>query len=710
MHVLLIAGMMLAAGPEPAKGLRAPTGFKVTEYAGSELANDITCMTIDTKGRIVVAGKGYIRTLIDEKNTGRASKAVEFTNDVKDQAMGLFWETDQAFAVVDGGLWRFKIGKNGLTADGPPQLIRKLRTTGEHHAHAVRRGPDGWLYLIGGDSTGFDKSFATLPTSPIHDPIGGCIVRISPDFKQSEIVADGFRNAYSFDFDLNGSIWTYDSDNERCVSLPWQEGTRLYHVVPGGHHGWRAPQRSATWRCPPYFVDVVPPVADLGRGSPTGVVVYRHLAFPPRARGVFAADWTFGRIWRYDTFQDNPELFLESVGDNGFAPTALAVHPKTGDLYVSIGGRGTRGAVYRIHWPKSDEIDFADWELRHENVFNPTTGRFEAKMKPPYLRSIQPQFGPEWKPGYERLLPHVIATAPSGLDRAAALAEVRRHANRLATSDLRKLIVENWNRDEAMIVNATADLIAVLPWWQRLALAAESRTPPQWIAVGLGFAPSDREFARFMGQRVFELDNANKQLNDPHVRLKTEWLLHATRLIQLSLGDLTSADVKQTVWAGYTPALRLPDSRFPHLRQALREAFPTGQHDLDRELTRTLAMLEDDDPASIQKAMAQLSRRSDPLDDIHYLIVLSRLRGPRSSEITTTTARALLMLGEKLNRLKRNRDRNWPLRIAELHAELARKDPNLNCAILQDAEFGQADHVLFTRCQDSTARPRRSDC
>ena len=32
------------------------------------------------------------------------------------------------------------------------------------------------------------------------------------------------------------------------------------------------------------------------------------------------------------------------------APTAAAVHPKTGDLYVSSGGRGTRGAVYRLRY------------------------------------------------------------------------------------------------------------------------------------------------------------------------------------------------------------------------------------------------------------------------------------------------------------------------------------------------------------------------
>src|SRR5207249_10842986 len=48
------------------------------------------------------------------------------------------------------------------------------------------------------------------------------------------------------------------------------------------------------------------------------------------------------------SYECQKEVFLEAVGEEGFAPTALAVHPTTGDLFVSIGGRGTRGAGYRI--------------------------------------------------------------------------------------------------------------------------------------------------------------------------------------------------------------------------------------------------------------------------------------------------------------------------------------------------------------------------
>jgi hypothetical protein len=353
MLALLLTSVIVAAPPAP--GLHAPPGFEVTEYAGSELANDITCMTIDPKGRLVVAGPGYIRVLLDEKD-GRATRAVDVTRDVKQHAMGLLWEGDTLLAVVDNALLRFRIGPDGSTATGPPEVIRKIRATSDHHAHCLRRGADGWLYLIAGDSTGIDASYATTPTSPtspIREPVAGCLVRFAPDFKRSEIVADGFRNPYSFDFDTAGNVWTFDADNERCVSLPWYEYTRVYRVVFGGHHGWRAHQLSDTWRSPPYFVDVVAPIATCGRGSPTGVVWHKHTAWPESQRGLLLADWTFGKIWRLRPKDMKPEPFITADGDHGFAPTALAVHPTTGDLFISIGGRGTRGAVYRVRWTGS---------------------------------------------------------------------------------------------------------------------------------------------------------------------------------------------------------------------------------------------------------------------------------------------------------------------------------------------------------------------
>src|SRR5262249_24159411 len=137
------------------------------------------------------------------------------------------------------------------------------------------------------------KGHAREETSPIKAPHGGVILRIRPDASGAEIIADCFRNAYDFDFDAQGELFAYDSDGERDVSLPWYMPTRLLHVVPGGRNGWV----SESSKLPDYLLDSPPVVAETGRGSPSGVVCYRHEQFPESYRGgLFILDWTFGRV------------------------------------------------------------------------------------------------------------------------------------------------------------------------------------------------------------------------------------------------------------------------------------------------------------------------------------------------------------------------------------------------------------------------------
>jgi putative heme-binding domain-containing protein len=565
-------------------GLRVPDDFEVVEYAGSELANDIFCMTIDPQGRVIVSGRGYTRILVDE-GQGKATRAIDVLTGPKDGAMGLLWECDALYVVGGGGLRRYR-GADGKP-DSPPELIRALKTGGEHDAHALRRGPDGWLYLLCGNNAGIDRKFAELPTSPIREPIAGCVLRFTPDLKKTEIIADGFRNPYGMDFSPDGELFTFDSDNERCVSLPWYEPTRFYQVVSGGHYGWRGPQLGQFWRLPPYFPDVVAPVATLGRGSPTGVVCYKHTHFPTEYRGgFFLGDWTFGRIYflalerKGASYAGKSRVFLQSVGDNGFAPTALAVHPQTGELFVSIGGRGTRGAVYRIRYTKRS---------------GPINLREVARLQP------EPR-------------PHDAPTRPRVRD-----AQVN---------------------------------------------------PVMAIVAGAIVAVSQHADARAR--------------------------LVAVRAVQVALGGLTAPTLRGTVWEGYSP--RCPvDSRLRGiLSRLLKGAFPSGDADFDRELSRTLAMIEDDTSTAARIA-AKLNGDSNPIDDVHYLIVLARLRGDWDDALTKRVAGALLALDRKLTERRYKRDTNWPLRISELYTELAHKHPAINAALLAAPEFGRPEHVLFTQ-------------
>jgi putative heme-binding domain-containing protein len=665
---LLLTAVPAAAADGSVPGLRLSPGFEITEFAGDQLANDIWGLTIDPRGRVVVSGPGYIRILIDDHGRGRADRAIDLA-DVREGAQGLLWEGSYLYFTADGGLRRYHIGRDGDHADGPAELIRAMHTGGEHCAHAIRRGPDGWLYLLCGNSTGIDGRCAQLPTSPIRQPTAGCVLRFTPDLRRSEIVADGYRNAYDMDFSSDGDLFTFDSDNERCVSLPWYEPTRFYHVQPGGHYGWQSPQHGEWWRQPPYFADVVAPVATFGRGSPTGVACYRHMQFPPHYRGgFFLADWTFGRVYFVrlrrsgSTYTARQETFLEALGDSGFAPTALAVHPRTGDLFVAIGGRGTRGAVYRIRYPAGMK-----------------------SLDPAAVARLQPKpRSLDWSPDRQRAWLRQAMT-PDARSRREALDALYRHREHVPADELTSVIRACWNDPDRYVRQAVARLIADLPEAERRALAAQARSPLQHITLGLGTYETDADKVR---------DRAVGLVADTH--LSTDTRLQAVRVLQLALGDLTSPKARGIVWEGYS--LRRPPRVVPAaVFRALRSALPSGDAYLDRELSRTLAALHDDDPDTPTKIGDRLTSTSDPVDDTHFLIVLACLRGRFPPALVRRTARAFLSLDRKLAERHDNRDNNWPFRITETYRELVGKAPDLPAAMLADPAFGRPDHALFAR-------------
>lgn len=343
-------------------GLRVAPGFRVTLWADHALANDIYTMALDEKGRVVVSGPGYVRRLDDTDGDGKADTATELLP-TKTGAMGLLFAIDGVapnvfalYVTADGRVAGHAPGAPGgrfRPYDEPTPAV----PFSEHGGHALKTGPDGRLYaVVGNDGRLGDRT----PTDrgPIKKADAGGLLRFpSWQLKSSEVIAHGFRNPYDFDFTPFGDILTFDSDTERDNLLPWYAPTRVYHVLPGGHHGWRLPGYQRSLRRPDYYPDTVEGLTDMGRGSPTGVCCYRHTQFPKHYHGgVFLLDWTFGRIHYLPLIPEGssykkvpPELFLEPSGTNGFAPTAARVAPD-GSLFVSIGGRGTRGGVYRIEY------------------------------------------------------------------------------------------------------------------------------------------------------------------------------------------------------------------------------------------------------------------------------------------------------------------------------------------------------------------------
>ena len=144
-------------------------------------------------------------------------------------------------------------------------------------------------------------------------------------------------------------------------------------------------------------------------------------------------------------------MFLEAVGDNGFAPTAASCIPDTGDLYLSIGGRGTRGAVYRIRYPAG---------LR---TLDPARGRQMAgEAKVAGLAA--------------RIAKGVTRRGPAGRRpqaRLRALVAIRRHRTHFERSEIDDIIFTNAGHPDRYIRRAVADLLAAWSGSSRWGLAAE---------------------------------------------------------------------------------------------------------------------------------------------------------------------------------------------------------------------------------------------
>ena len=334
-------------------GLKVPEGFTITRYADDSLAHDIFSMTIDSLGRVVVSGPGYVRILVDSDGDGKADRAIDYADGPKSGAQGMCFFARDLLCTGDAGLIHYKDEDGDDRADGAPEVLMKIKTGSEHDAHAIRRGPDGWWYVIAGNMAEVTKGHATEKTSPIKTPHGGVILRMKPDSSGAEIIADCFRNAYDFDFDAQGELLTYDSDDNPDYSLPWYMPTRVFHVLQGGEHGWI----SESSQHPDYLIDSAPVVAATGRASPAGVVCYRHTQFPEQYRGgLFLLDWAFGRVMHVPLKKNGATYatqtaadFITASGQMGFAPTDVEIG-LDGSMYICVGGRGTHGTVYRVQY------------------------------------------------------------------------------------------------------------------------------------------------------------------------------------------------------------------------------------------------------------------------------------------------------------------------------------------------------------------------
>ena len=347
-------------------------GFSVERLLGHRQTGSLISMSFNEFGQILAGREdGPLLLIVDTNQDNKPDEVQTYCDEVKN-CQGILALSGMVFVVADGpegtGLYRLSDEDRDGTLENVKALALFEVSASEHGPHGVVLGPDGNLYVVVGNHAKLKEPFAKLSArrhlyegdlvpryedpgghaNGIRSP-GGFVLRTDINGRRKELFASGLRNAYDLAFSAGGQLFTYDSDMESDQGTTWYRPTRLYHVVPGAEFGWRSGW--AKW--PSYYHDVVPPVAETGRGSPTGVVFYQHQVYPDKYRNaVFLADWSEGRILAARLNEDGtaldtqPEVFLEGTPLN---VCDLEVGPD-GALYFVTGGRGTRGNLCRVVW------------------------------------------------------------------------------------------------------------------------------------------------------------------------------------------------------------------------------------------------------------------------------------------------------------------------------------------------------------------------
>ncbi|MEQ9407707.1 MAG: hypothetical protein RIK87_08255 [Fuerstiella sp.] len=737
--------------------IKVPPGFQVDHFADDDLAHDIHSLTFDAQGRVVVSGPGYVRILIDTDGDGLADDFRTFADGPATGAQGLYFMGPHLLASGDEGLQIFRDDDRDDRADGPPQTVLKIKAGGEHHVHSIQRGPDGWWYLIAGNNAGVTQTYAALPTSPISRPEAGVLMRLKPDLSEGEIVADGFRNAYDFAFNPQGDIFTFDSDGERDVSLPWYRPCRVFHVTPRSNSGWV----SRSWKRPDDFPDMPRAIAAFGRGSPTGVVCYRHTHFPSHYDGaVFVLDWTFGRVLAMSMEQEHgfwkasPEVFATGNGHFGFAPTDLEVSPD-GSLFVSVGGRGSRGGVYRISWTGAEAVSTpaADNKAADETAAadrldaildapQPLSGWSRARWYPEARELGATAFAAvatdERRKSDQRIRAIEILTDVFGGPDAATL-HILTHARsipvraraawavgRSRPASPGAVVLSSFLSDSEPLVTRFAlealttvtDARVLDQCLPRLAAALGSEDAAVRFAASVVIVRLSPEQRRQLQQLLADNRRAqvtmalgaterSDQFSPSSARLAARIIADdgadndlrfaALRLLQLALGDVGPSEGRPGMLESYLARADLSghSAELQELRRLLEDAFPCADERCNRELIRCISMLGSSSRDLIAGLLARITETSHPADDVHCLAALTQIDAIRTLQQSAATASGLVSLEIKIRDQQLKQDSNWDDRIRELYETLCQRDSMIPKVIVEQPGFGMPGHVLF---------------
>jgi len=407
-------------------------GFAVEKILGTE-AGSLIAMAFDESGDLLVSAEQEPLKLVrlPRGNNGSHSQGAPMVSTFSEKitsSQGILCYRGSVFVVGKGpdgaALYRLTDGDRNGHADKIETLFKFQGDISEHGPHQPVVGPDGLIYVMVGNHAKYPgKVEETSPHHHYYDTDlfqpkyedanghaggikapGGTVIRTDSDGRKVELFCGGFRNAYDIAFNALGDLFTYDSDMEWDIGLPWYRPVRVNHLVPGGEYGWR----SGMSKWPDYYVDSLGSTVDLGRGSPTGVLFYHHELYPAEYRdNMFLCDWSQGYLIGVRHKPDGASYKGQSYNFLEGRPLNISdaeVGPD-GNIYFCTGGRGTAGGIYRIVMQNPPALPVRSGIERA--LLQPQKDSAWARAA---IESVKQELGPRWEQELHEVLKSTDST------------------------------------------------------------------------------------------------------------------------------------------------------------------------------------------------------------------------------------------------------------------------------------------------------------
>jgi putative heme-binding domain-containing protein len=587
----------------PISHIKVAPGFKV-ELLYSVPSKDQGSwvnLCVDNKGRIIVSDQfgGLYRMQPPPSETPLDPESIEKVPAPIRAVNGMVWAFGALYAGVNdyeqkisSGLYRITDSTGDDQLD-KVELLREVKSRGDHGVHAVVPTPDGKsLFLITGNNSkppvieptspvtqvwGEDHLLPSMPDGRGHNrgvlAPGGIIYKVSPDGKQFEAYASGFRNIFGGAVNRDGELFTYDADMEYDFNTPWYRPTRICLVTSGAEFGWR----NGAGKRPVFYPDNLPGILDIGPGSPTGMTFGYGAKFPAKYQNaLFALDWSWGKLYAVHLEPDGSGYSAtkeEFVTGAPLPITDALIHPGDGAMYFTIGGRRVQSGLYRVTY-----------------VGNEST--IAASVKPSTTK--------------ERETRHMLEnfhgeSNPLALDAAWPLLD---HPDRLIRWAARMAIehqpTEQWTRRALLDDNPNTQVEALLALCRMTGICPQHRTDQS--------PPVDESMGRKLITALLSVDTA---------KLNPAQQLTLIRALQITLVRFGRPDIEIVA----------------KLNQKFDPLFPADTFEENWLLSETLAWLESSTVAA--KTLTLIKNAATQEEQLQYARSLRVLRTGWNTELRT---------------------------------------------------------------------------